>query len=147
MALIYGQMNEPPGARMRVGLSALTITEYFREELQQDVLLFIDISIPDYLWFITAYLRLATNLYHHVVYLDPASTDTLCLTLLRLTRLELCSPRDRYVYPSGSWCKDSSMVSSRSLTLTRSCLCTSKDVSSNCHSSSRLLPVLPAQMV
>jgi F0F1-type ATP synthase beta subunit len=42
VALIYGQMNEPPGARMRVGLSALTITEYFREELQQDVLLFID---------------------------------------------------------------------------------------------------------
>ena len=35
-------MNEPPGARMRVGLSALTIAEYFREELQQDVLLFID---------------------------------------------------------------------------------------------------------
>jgi len=42
VALIYGQMNEPPGARMRVGLSALTIAEYFREELQQDVLLFID---------------------------------------------------------------------------------------------------------
>ena len=41
VALIYGQMNEPPGARMRVGLSALTIAEYFREELQQDVLLFI----------------------------------------------------------------------------------------------------------
>ena len=35
VALIYGQMNEPPGARMRVGLSALTIAEYFREELQQ----------------------------------------------------------------------------------------------------------------
>jgi F-type H+-transporting ATPase subunit beta len=34
---IYGQMNEPPGARMRVGLSALTVAEYFREELQQDV--------------------------------------------------------------------------------------------------------------
>ena len=42
VALIYGQMNEPPGARMRVGLSALTIAEYFREDLQQDVLLFID---------------------------------------------------------------------------------------------------------
>jgi F-type H+-transporting ATPase subunit beta len=41
-ALIYGQMNEPPGARARVGLSALTITEYFRDELGQDVLLFID---------------------------------------------------------------------------------------------------------
>ena len=38
VALIYGQMNEPPGARMRVGLSALTIAEYFREELQQDAL-------------------------------------------------------------------------------------------------------------
>ena len=36
------QMNEPQGARMRVGLSALTVAEYFREELQQDVLLFID---------------------------------------------------------------------------------------------------------
>jgi F-type H+-transporting ATPase subunit beta len=35
VALIYGQMNEPPGARMRVGLSALTIAEYFREELQE----------------------------------------------------------------------------------------------------------------
>ena len=42
VSLIYGQMNEPPGARMRVGLSALTVAEYFREDLQQDVLLFID---------------------------------------------------------------------------------------------------------
>jgi F-type H+-transporting ATPase subunit beta len=41
-ALIYGQMNEPPGARARVGLSALTIAEYFRDEEKQDVLLFID---------------------------------------------------------------------------------------------------------
>jgi len=41
-ALIYGQMNEPPGARARVGLSALTVAEYFRDELHQDVLLFID---------------------------------------------------------------------------------------------------------
>ena len=41
-ALIYGQMNEPPGARSRVGLSALTVAEYFRDELGQDVLLFID---------------------------------------------------------------------------------------------------------
>ncbi|MBN1945116.1 MAG: F0F1 ATP synthase subunit beta [Bradymonadales bacterium] len=41
-ALIYGQMNEPPGARLRVGLSALTVAEYFRDELNQDVLLFID---------------------------------------------------------------------------------------------------------
>ncbi len=40
--LVYGQMNEPPGARMRVGLSGLTIAEYFREEEGQDVLLFID---------------------------------------------------------------------------------------------------------
>jgi F-type H+-transporting ATPase subunit beta len=42
VALIYGQMNEPPGARMRVGLSALTTAEYFRDEAKQDVLLFID---------------------------------------------------------------------------------------------------------
>ena len=42
VALIYGQMNEPPGARMRVGLSALTAAEYFREFSKQDVLLFID---------------------------------------------------------------------------------------------------------
>ena len=42
VALIYGQMNEPPGARMRVGLSALTAAEYFRDESKQDVLLFID---------------------------------------------------------------------------------------------------------
>lgn len=40
--LIYGQMNEPPGARARVGLSALTAAEYFRDEENQDVLLFID---------------------------------------------------------------------------------------------------------
>ncbi|MCD7868823.1 MAG: F0F1 ATP synthase subunit beta [Clostridiales bacterium] len=41
-ALVYGQMNEPPGARMRVGLSGLTIAEYFRDIKNQDVLLFID---------------------------------------------------------------------------------------------------------
>ena len=40
--LVYGQMNEPPGARMRVGLSGLTMAEYFRDEEGQDVLLFID---------------------------------------------------------------------------------------------------------
>jgi F-type H+/Na+-transporting ATPase subunit beta len=42
VALVYGQMNEPPGARMRVGLSALTMAEYFRDSNKQDVLLFID---------------------------------------------------------------------------------------------------------
>ena len=42
VALIYGQMNEPPGARMRVGLSALTVAEHFRDQEKQDVLLFID---------------------------------------------------------------------------------------------------------
>jgi len=41
-ALVFGQMNEPPGARMRVGLSGLTMAEYFRDEKKQDVLLFID---------------------------------------------------------------------------------------------------------
>ena len=41
-ALIYGQMNEPPGARMRVGLTGLTMAEYFRDVQHQDVLLFID---------------------------------------------------------------------------------------------------------
>ncbi len=41
-ALVYGQMNEPPGARSRVALSALTIAEYFRDEEHQDVLLFVD---------------------------------------------------------------------------------------------------------
>jgi F-type H+-transporting ATPase subunit beta len=41
-ALVYGQMNEPPGARSRVGLSGLTLAEYFRDEEGQDVLLFID---------------------------------------------------------------------------------------------------------
>ena len=41
-ALVYGQMNEPPGARMRVGLSGLTMAEYFRDVKHQDVLLFID---------------------------------------------------------------------------------------------------------
>lgn len=41
-AMVFGQMNEPPGARMRVALSALTMAEYFRDEQGQDVLLFID---------------------------------------------------------------------------------------------------------
>ncbi|MEK7850016.1 MAG: F0F1 ATP synthase subunit beta, partial [Candidatus Omnitrophota bacterium] len=41
-ALVFGQMNEPPGARFRVGLSALTMAEYFRDEQRKDVLLFID---------------------------------------------------------------------------------------------------------
>ena len=41
-SLVYGQMNEPPGARLRVGLSGLTVAEYFRDEEGQDVLLFID---------------------------------------------------------------------------------------------------------
>ncbi|MBR7178176.1 MAG: F0F1 ATP synthase subunit beta, partial [Oscillospiraceae bacterium] len=41
-AMVYGQMNEPPGARMRVGLSGLTMAEYFRDVKHQDVLLFID---------------------------------------------------------------------------------------------------------
>lgn len=41
-SLIYGQMNEPPGARVRVALSALSVAEYFRDEMNQDVLLFID---------------------------------------------------------------------------------------------------------
>jgi F-type H+-transporting ATPase subunit beta len=41
-ALVYGQMNEPPGARLRVALSALSVAEYFRDEQNQDVLLFID---------------------------------------------------------------------------------------------------------
>src|SRR6202043_2808847 len=40
--LVFGQMDEPPGTRMRVGLSALTMAEYFRDEQSQDVLLFID---------------------------------------------------------------------------------------------------------
>lgn len=42
VTLVFGQMNEPPGARMRVGLTGLTIAEYFRDERHQDVLLFID---------------------------------------------------------------------------------------------------------
>merc|ERR1739838_924961 len=42
VALVYGQMNEPPGARMRVGLTALTMAEYFRDVRKQDVPLFID---------------------------------------------------------------------------------------------------------
>jgi len=42
IALVYGQMNEPPGARLRVALSGLAVTEYFRDEKSQDVLLFID---------------------------------------------------------------------------------------------------------
>lgn len=41
-ALVYGQMNEPPGARARVALTGLTIAEYFRDEEGQDVLLFVD---------------------------------------------------------------------------------------------------------
>lgn len=41
-ALVYGQMNEPPGARSRVALTGLTIAEYFRDQEGQDVLLFVD---------------------------------------------------------------------------------------------------------
>ena len=41
-SLVFGQMNEPPGARMRVGLTGLTVAEYFRDQMNQDVLLFID---------------------------------------------------------------------------------------------------------
>lgn len=41
-ALVLGQMNGPPGARMRVGLTGLTVAEYFRDKMEQDVLLFID---------------------------------------------------------------------------------------------------------
>jgi len=41
-ALVYGQMNEPPGARARVGLTGLTVAEYFRDVERKDVLLFID---------------------------------------------------------------------------------------------------------
>ena len=41
-ALVFGQMNEPPGARQRVALSALTVAEYFRDEMKQDLLLFVD---------------------------------------------------------------------------------------------------------
>lgn len=41
-AMVFGQMNEPPGARMRVGLTGLTMAEYFRDQMGQDVLLFID---------------------------------------------------------------------------------------------------------
>src|ERR1700712_4740295 len=42
VALVYGQMTEPPGARLRVGLTGLTVAEYFRDEENQDVLLFVD---------------------------------------------------------------------------------------------------------
>src|SRR5689334_1753729 len=42
VALVFGQMNEPPGARLRVALSGLAVTEYFRDEKNQDVLLFVD---------------------------------------------------------------------------------------------------------
>lgn len=48
VALVYGQMNEPAGARMRVGLSALTMAEYFRDENKQDVLFFVDIYFDLY---------------------------------------------------------------------------------------------------
>jgi len=47
VALVYGQMNEPPGARMRVGLTALTMAEYFRDVNKQDILFFID-NFPFY---------------------------------------------------------------------------------------------------
>ena len=42
VALVYGQMNEPPGARARVALTGLTVAEYFRDQEGQDVLLFVD---------------------------------------------------------------------------------------------------------
>lgn len=58
-ALVYGQMNEPPGARARVGLTGLTVAEHFRDAEGQDVLLFIDnifrftqVSLLVFLWII-----------------------------------------------------------------------------------------------
>ena len=51
-ALVFGQMDEPPGTRSRVALSALTMAEYFRDVQKQDVLLFIDNYLPFYSgWF------------------------------------------------------------------------------------------------
>ena len=46
IALVYGQMNEPPGARMRVALSGLTLAEQFRDETGSDVLFFVDKHLP-----------------------------------------------------------------------------------------------------
>jgi F-type H+-transporting ATPase subunit beta len=69
VALVYGQMNEPPGARMRVGLTALTMAEYFRDINKQDVLLFIDnifrfAQVQKYLlYFGVCHQPLVTNLH------------------------------------------------------------------------------------
>ena len=67
-AMVFGQMNEPPGARMRVALTGLTMAEYFRDEQGQDVLLFIDkfsVSHKQVLKFlpflVVCLLRLVTN--------------------------------------------------------------------------------------
>jgi hypothetical protein len=69
VALVYGQMNEPPGARMRVGLTALTMAEYFRDINKQDVLLFIDNIFrfvqagSEYLYLGVCHQPLVTNLH------------------------------------------------------------------------------------
>lgn len=82
VALVYGQMNEPPGARARVALTGLTVAEYFRDQEGQDVLLFIDnifryslsyrylilvdwtwwYFLSDFLWFILRDSRLRLHL-------------------------------------------------------------------------------------
>ena len=57
---MYGQMNEPPGARARVALSGLTVAEYFRDKEGQDVLLFID-NIFRYILFYCMWVTLGIN--------------------------------------------------------------------------------------
>ena len=53
-ALVYGQMNEPPGARQRVALTGLAVAEYFRDEENQDVLLFVDNIFRYVSWAVSA---------------------------------------------------------------------------------------------
>ena len=69
--LVYGQMNEPPGARMRVGLTGLTMAEYFRDVKNQDVLLFID----NIFRFVQAGSEVSALLGRCLLYTSPSPRD------------------------------------------------------------------------
>jgi len=83
VALVYGQMNEPPGARARVALTGLTVAEYFRDQEGQDVLLFID----NIFRFTQAGSEVSVNQHHHRAFCLPISLVMKILTILRLKSL------------------------------------------------------------
>ena len=99
--MVFGQMNEPPGARMRVGLSGLTMAEYFRDEKNQDVLLFIDNIFRFYTWQVPDVSALLGRMPSAVGYQPTLATEwVICRNELlpqervpsHLYRLYMCLP-------------------------------------------------------